>query len=268
MCGQISHFAATQAREKFERLSENRPSPFPFWYSGRMRWRGMDEAAPEQYATLKEALDERRSLMQQYVPPATQALLRGVVEHLRASHLADSALPIGSRSPEFELPDQQGKLVSSTALSANGPAVIFFFRGRWCPFCIAQLEAWNRLVPAISRSGIAVAAISPQTPHQVSLMQDQHRLDYPLLSDAGNQVARQFGIVYSVPEEQRALYKSTFVNLPFINGDVTWVLPIPATFAIDRNGSIVFASANPDYTIRPEPLEVLAAVERSRSDKL
>jgi peroxiredoxin len=232
-----------------------------------MRWRGMDEAAPEQYATLKDALDERRALMRQYVPAATQALHRGVIEQLRASELAKSALPAAARAPGFELPDQKGKLVSLTSLIANGAAVIFFFRGRWCPFCIAQLEAWNRLMPVISRSGIAVAAISPQTPHQVSLMQDQHRLDYPLLSDAGNHVARQFGIVYSVPDEQRALYKSTFVNLPFVNGDESWELPIPATFAIDRSGAILFSSANPDYTERPEPLEVLEAVEKSRSDR-
>src|SRR5690349_18982664 len=219
-----------------------------------MRWRGMDEAAPEQYASLKDALDERRSLMQQYVPEATQAVHRAVIEQLRAPDLAKVALTAGSRAPGFELLDQKGQLVSLKSLIANGPAVIFFFRGRWCPFCVAQLEAWNRLMPSIARAGIALAAVSPQTPHQVALMQDQHRLEYPLLSDSGNKVARQFGIVYAVPDEQRALYKSTFVNLAFLNGDESWELPIPATFAIDRNGEVLFSSADPDYTQRPEPM--------------
>src|SRR3954469_631029 len=123
-----------------------------------MRWRGMDEAQPEQYATLKEALDERRQLMQQYVPAATQALHRGVIEKLQASDLSKAALPVGAKAPQFELSDQKGQLVTLTSLTANGPAVLFFFRGRWCPFCIAQLEAWNRLMPSISRAGIAVAA--------------------------------------------------------------------------------------------------------------
>jgi peroxiredoxin len=232
-----------------------------------MRWRGMDEAQPEQHATLKEALDERRTLMQKYVPEATQALHRRVVEQLQASDAAASALPVGSAAPPFELPDHNGKPVSLVSLIANGPAVLLFFRGRWCPFCIAQLEAWNRLMPSISRSGIALAAVSPQTPHQVSLMYDQHRLEYSLLSDAGNQVARQFGLVYSVPDEQRLIYRRTFVNLPFVNGDESWELPIPATFAIDRGGVVLFSSANPDYTQRPEPAEVLVAVENARSDK-
>ena len=228
----------------------------------------MDEAAPQQYATLKEALDERRSLMQRYVPEATQALHRRVVEQLQASRAATSVPTVGSKAASFQLTDHGGKAVDMPSLTANGPAVLLFFRGRWCPFCIAQLEAWNNLMPSISRAGIAVVAISPMTQHQCFLTRDQHRLDFPLLSDAGNKVARQFGLVYSVPEEQRLIYRRTFVNLPFVNGDESWELPIPGTFAIDRSGQVLFSSSNPDYTIRPEPLEVLAAVESSRSDRL
>ena len=227
----------------------------------------MDEAEPEQYATLKEALDERRSLMQQYVPAETQALHRGVVEQLQARDVAGSALPAGAVAPQFELADHNGKAVTLAALIASGPAVLMFFRGRWCPFCIAQLEAWNRLMPSVSRAGIAIAAISPMTQHQSFLTRDQHRLEFPLLTDAGNHVARKFGIAYSVPEEQRLIYRRTFVNLPFVNGDETWELPIPATFVIDRGGTVLYSSANADYTVRPEPLDVLAAVESGRSDK-
>jgi peroxiredoxin len=91
-------------------------------------------------------------------------------------------------------------------------------------------------------------------------MRDQHRLAFSLLVDAGNRLARQFGLVYRVPDEQQGLYRSTFVNLPFANGDPSWELPIPATFVIDRDGSILFALANEDYTDRPEPLEILSAV--------
>lgn len=232
-----------------------------------MRWRGLDEAQPGQYTTLKQALDERRALMQQYVPEDTQALHRRVVDQLVDARLAASALPMGATAPQFELPDHNGVPVRLATLIESGPAVLFFFRGRWCPFCVAQLEAWSQLIPAISRSGIAVAAISPMTPHQSFLTRDQHRLEFPLLCDLGNKVARQFGIVYSVPDEQRAIFRRTFVNLPMVNGDDSWELPIPATFGIDRQGKVLFSSANPDYTQRPEPLEVLEAVEGSRSDR-
>ena len=232
-----------------------------------MRWRGMDEATPEQYATLKDALDERRALMQQYVPAATQALHRRVVEDLQGKNFGSASPAVGGTAPAFDVIDHDGGTVSLSSLTTNGPAVLLFFRGLWCPFCVALLEAWNRLMPAITRAGIALAAISPMTQHQSFLTRDQHHLEYPLLSDAGNKVARQYGIGYSVPEEQRLTYRRTFVNLPFVNGDESWELPIPATFGIDRNGKVLFASVNPDYTVRPEPLEVLAAVESARSDK-
>ncbi len=89
-------------------------------------------------------------------------------------------------------------------------------------------------------------------------MHDQHKLAFPLLVDAHNDIARQFGLVYRVPEEQQAIYRRTFVNLPFVNGDDSWELPIPGTYVIDRDGMIRFASANEDYTERPEPLEIMA----------
>jgi peroxiredoxin len=96
-------------------------------------------------------------------------------------------------------------------------------------------------------------------------MADQHHLRFPLLSDFHNEVARQFGLVYRVPDEQQALYRRTFVNLPLANGDDSWELPIPVTFVVNQDGTISSADANPDYTVRPEPLEILARLEHDRS---
>ena len=112
----------------------------------------------------------------------------------------------------------------------------------------------------IAAVGASIVAVSPQTQKQAFFMHDQHKLAFPLLVDARNLLARLFGLVYRVPDEQQALYGRTFVNLPFGNGDSSWELPIPATFVIDRDGTILFASANEDYMERPEPLEILTAV--------
>jgi peroxiredoxin len=124
------------------------------------------------------------------------------------------------------------------------------------------MEGMNRILPEIEGVGAALAAISPQTVKQCFLMADQHGLLLPVLSDAGNRVARRFGLVYRVPDEQQAIYRRAFINLPFTNGDESWELPIPATYILDRDGSVLFASANEDYTERPEPAEIL---ERVRS---
>ncbi len=181
-----------------------------------------------------------------------------MIAELREQGISRQALAVGARAPSFELKDHNGKTVSSAELLNKGRLAICFFRGRWCPFCVGQLEAMNRILPRIRSAGAELVAISPQTVQQSFFMADQHRLSFPLLSDAGNQVARQFGLVYRVPDYQQALYRRTFVNLPFINGDESWELPMPAVYVVDRDGTVLFAAVNPDYKERPEPEEVLA----------
>jgi peroxiredoxin len=121
----------------------------------------------------------------------------------------------------------------------------------------ASWEAMQQVLAQIHAAGAKLVAISPQTVQQNFFMADQHRLEFPLLSDTGNRLARTLGLVYRVPEAQQQLYRRTFVNLPFVNGDDSWELPIPATCILDRGGSVLFISANADYTDRPEPAEIV-----------
>jgi peroxiredoxin len=119
------------------------------------------------------------------------------------------------------------------------------------------MEAMNLVLPQIEQAEASLVALSPQTGKQSFFMHDQHKLRFPLLSDARNGVARQFGLAYRVPAAQEAVYRRAFVNLPFTNGDESWELPIPATYILDRDGTVLFASANEDYTERPEPAEIV-----------
>jgi len=223
-----------------------------------MKWRSLEESiATSDVRRLKEQLAARKALADAYVPAETQAIHAGVVQQLRDSGILNRVLPVGSPAPSFELEDQNGRIVSSRELLQSGRLVIIFFRGRWCPFCVAQLQAMNAVLPQLKQAGAALLAISPQTRTQCSFMADQHKLGFPLLSDAGNIVARSFGLVYRAPQEQQAIYRRAFVNLPFLNGDDSWGLPIPATFIIERDGSLLYVSADPDYIQRPEPDELM-----------
>jgi len=223
-----------------------------------MKWRSLEESTPgADTRSLHEIFGERKQLIARYVPPETQEVHTRVIAELKERHLAESVLAAGAKAPHFELPDHNGRLVSSVDLLRRGPLVICFFRGRWCPFCVGQLEAMNLILPQIEHAGAALLAISPQTVQQSFFMADQHKLGFPLLSDAGNQVARQFGLVYRVPDEQQAIYRRAFINLPFANGDDSWELPIPATFILGGDATVLYASANEDYTERPEPAEIL-----------
>ncbi|SRR6266496_3235095 len=262
-----------------------------------MKWRSLQESSPESGTRrLYEIYADRKELIAKYVPPEIQAIHARVVDELRASGIADRTLQRGSRAPAFELPDHNGKLISAAELLNKGPLVICFIRGRWCPFCVGQMEAMNAIVPELEKLGASLVGISPQTVHQSYLMADQHKLQFPLLSDAGNQVARQFGLGYRLPEYQQEIYRRVFVNLPFVNGDESWELPIPGTFIVgdkslnhrehvgaQRNATeenstkgtfgeksscdslITYASANPDYTDRPEPADILSRIPQVSS---
>jgi peroxiredoxin len=223
-----------------------------------MKWRSLEESAPgTDTRSLQNIFAERNALIAKYVPPDIQAVHTRVISELKKSSFKQNVLPVGSKAPAFELNDHNGTPRSSTEMLTKGRLAICFFRGRWCPFCVGQMEAMNLLLHQIEQAGASLVAISPQTVQQSFFMADQHKLRFPLLSDAGNQVARQFGLLYRVPDDQQAIYRRSFVNLPFANGDNSWELPIPATFILDRDGTILYASSDEDYTRRPEPQEIL-----------
>src|ERR1700691_4606570 len=227
-----------------------------------MKWRSLDESTVQpNLRSLGEVLFERKESIAKYVPAETQGVHARAIEELKQKRLAANALPVGANIPEFQLQDQDGKIVSWPNLLARERLVLCFIRGRWCPFCVAQMEAMNVILPEIEKAGATLAAISPQTVKQSYFMHDQHKLRFQLLSDAGNRVARQFGLTYRVSQEQQALYQRTFVNLPFVNGDESWELPIPATYIIERDGTVLYASANEDYTERPEPTDIVSILK-------
>ena len=223
-----------------------------------MKWRSLEESTRgTDIRPLREIFAERKQKIAQYVPAATLEIHARVIADLRSQGLAANSLAVGDKAPPFTLPDHNGKPVSSDDLLTRGRLVLCFFRGRWGPFCCGQMEAMNQIVPAIQEAGASLVAISPQTVKQSFFMADQHRLRFPLLSDAGNAVAHQFRLVHRVPDEQQAIYRRAFINLPFTNGDESWELPIPATYILDRDSTVLYRSANEDYTERPEPTEIM-----------
>jgi peroxiredoxin len=225
-----------------------------------MKWRSLEESGQNQdNRLLRDIFAERRALIVKYVPAEVREIHARVVAELRKTPRA--VLAVGAAAPAFQLKDHNGALVSSSEMLQKGRVVVCFFRGRWCPFCVGQLESMNLILAEIQAAGAVLIAISPQTVQQSFFMHDQHKLRFPLLSDEGNAVARQFGLVYDVPDYQQAIYKRAFVNLPLANGDESWQLPIPATYILERDGTVGFGSANEDYSERPEPGEILRTLQ-------
>ncbi|SRR6266567_1835349 len=209
--------------------------------------------------TLQDQLDEITANTRQLVQAERLAVGERAVAELFATGIEDRILPVGAQAPEFALKDSNDKLVRSTDLLDLGPLVIKFFRGRWCSYCVTELETWRDLYGQLRERNALMVAIGPQIQRQSDFMAGQHGLPFPVLSDPGNSVAEQFGLVYSVPKYHQTYYRSILVNIPFVNGDESWRLPLPATYVIARNGRILFAEAHADFRVRPEPEEALAA---------
>jgi peroxiredoxin len=229
-----------------------------------MDWRGAakgESTVPAVEVSLRERLREIHERSRALIGAERMAPVDRAIAELEQSGLVDRILPVGAKAPEFALPDQNGKLISSAELRATGTRIINFYRGRWCPYCVATLEIWQQLLPRVREAGASLVAISPQKPQHTFFTADQHKLTYPVLSDAGNAVARQFGLVYRLPDYLQQHYSRVFINLPNSNGDQSWELPLPATYVVGQNGVVLYAKASADFTQRPEPEEVLAAIQ-------
>lgn len=214
--------------------------------------------------SLQDQLDEITANTRSLVQPDRLAVGERAVEELFATGIEDRILAVGAIAPAFALRDSNGRMLRSEDMLALGPLVVKFFRGRWCPYCMTELETWRDLYGRLRELGALLVAIGPQTERQSDFMVGHHGLPFPVLSDPGNKMAEQFGLAYTIPEYHRSYYRSILVNIPFVNGDESWRLPLPATYVIGRDGRVLFAEAHADFRVRPEPEEVLSVVSRAR----
>jgi peroxiredoxin len=213
--------------------------------------------------SLNQQLDSLTAKLRAMVPPDRLLVVDRFAEELVKSGLADRALKAGDLAPSFELPDGDGMLWRSEDMLRGGPLVIVFYRGRWCAYCNAQLSALQEIHQQIAAAGASLVAISPQTQKHSYMTRDMHKLRFPVLSDQGNQVARQFGLVYRLSPEMQAMYESIMTKLPGYNGDQSWELPLAATYVVQPDGKISWAGVDADWRHRPEPKELLQVVTDS-----
>ncbi len=197
------------------------------------------------------------------VPPSVVDTMHRATDELIASGAANRALKAGDKAPVFTLVDPDGKPVSSADLLAKGPLIVSFYRGVWCPYCNMELQALQAALPEFERQGASLVAISPQTPVNSRKSVRQNGLGFPILSDPRGEVAAAFGLRFAMPDYLIELYKGFGNDLPLVNGDPSWTLPMPARFVIGEDGVIAYAEVNPDYTRRPDPEELLPALRRT-----
>ena len=221
--------------------------------------------------SLQDQLDRITQNTRALVQPERLAVSEKATEDLFNTGIEDRILQVGAQAPAFTLEDAlTGKPIRSADLLALGHLVINFFRGRWCPYCITELETWRDLYPQLRERRALLVAISPQTTRQNDFTLQQHQLPFPLLADPGAAIAEKFGIAYTIPQQYRSYYQSIVVNIPFSNAglsyhnatEASWRLPLPAVFVLNQDNTIAFAEAHADFRVRPEPTDILATLDR------
>ncbi|MFF4224247.1 peroxiredoxin-like family protein [Streptomyces abikoensis] len=204
------------------------------------------------------AVHENRS---QWLPAETIEVMDRNGRELAISGLAERALGVGATAPRFTLPAATGQYVALDGLLAHGPVVLTFYRGAWCPFCNLALRALQEQHDAITARGARLVAVSPQIPDESLTLTEKERLAFDVLSDIGSEVAARFGIAFDLSDELGTLYDQLGFDLERVNASHSRTLPLPATFLIDRTGTIRWTFVQADYTLRAEPADILAALD-------
>lgn len=215
--------------------------------------------------TLTQQLADYKAAFIQRVAPERVALMESATEDLKVTGIETSALQVGGLAPDLTLPDAVGHPVRLADLWQQGPLVLIFYRGGWCPYCNLELRAWQQHLAALAAHGARLVAVSPQTPDNSLSTAEKNELAFPVLSDSSLAAATAFGIAFQMPQSLIDLYSKVGHDLPVLNGNGQWVLPLPATYVIGRDGRIVFAHIEADYRQRAEPADVMAAIARSRA---
>lgn len=214
----------------------------------------------------KEEFIELRKQLNEVMPAESMELLDNDALRMHKEYTGPLKLKVGERAPAFSLQNASGRTVSLAEYLKKGPVIITFYRGVWCPYCNLVLNAYQRILPEIKRQGSTLMAISPQTPDQSLTTREKNKLEFEVLSDKGNIVARQFVQVFEGNEAVTAEALKLGVDFNEFNDSEKVELPIPAVYIIDRDGTVVFAkSEGGDYRYRVEPREILEVLAKITS---
>lgn len=212
---------------------------------------------------LAEQLQRFRKGVESRAAPADVLALRQADAEAAAVWAGRPMLQPGTVAPDFALLDQHDTTIHLADRRTQGPVVLVFSRGGWCPFCTLVLRAWQDALPALHDAGGDLLAILPERVDACSRTAERDLLAFPVLSDPGSRVAEIFGLVGELPKVVRPLYVRLGHDLPIMYGTGDWRLPVPSTVVIGRDGRVIMAHADPMLSDRLEPFTVIDAVRRS-----
>ncbi|TXF88421.1 AhpC/TSA family protein [Neolewinella aurantiaca] len=194
--------------------------------------------------------------------PEFMAGVDAIIAEAKAFNKGEKAIKVGEAAPGFDLPDPEGKSISLADLLAEGPVVVTFYRGSWCPYCNLQLRALQNRLSEIRELGASLVAISPEVPDGSMTKNEIQKMDFIVLSDQDAKVASDYGVAWKVPEfliEHMEVGRN--LDLKKINNGNGDIMPIPATFVLGSDGMVKWNYVDVDYRTRSEPDEIIEALK-------
>lgn len=205
---------------------------------------------------LKAVADEVRRLSPEFAD-----IVDRMVARLVANNVGQSAPQPGEPMPDFILPDEGGRLVRLTDLLDKGPVVLSFHRGHWCPYCRLNADGLAKIAPEVESLGAQIVAISPEKGRYGAELKSYAKAPFPVLADINNGYALELNLLFWVGDEKRRAMEAGGYDIAPYQGNETWMLPIPATFIVGRDGVVKARYIDPDYRRRMDLDELLAALK-------
>ncbi|MEE4260098.1 MAG: peroxiredoxin-like family protein [Bacteroidales bacterium] len=213
------------------------------------------EMNKDENTSLKSKLEEKKANFELKADDHKKRAYKEGIESVENSGIVASAKQVGNKAPDFTLNNALGNPVSLSDYLKEGKVVLTWYRGGWCPYCSLTLNALKEELANFKANGATLIALTPELPDESISTSEKHHLQFEVLSDIGNKVAREYGIVFKLTDEVAAMYNQSF-ELNRYNGDESNELPLAATYIIDEKGEIVYAFLDADYRNRAEPSEI------------
>ncbi|MEO6637182.1 MAG: peroxiredoxin-like family protein [Ginsengibacter sp.] len=168
-----------------------------------------------------------------------------------------TGLQVNDKAPEFTAKDQNGKIISLKDKLTNGPVVLIFYRGQWCPYCNKELTNLEDSLSLLTAKGAELIAITPEQPANVEETITKTKASYSIITDDNLKIMKDYDVAFAVDPETIEKYKSYGIDFSIANGNNGANLPIPAVYIIDKKGNIIYRYFNADYTKRPGVMEIV-----------
>lgn len=222
-----------------------------------------EETMTPDSTSLQDILDEKKAGFNAKADSVKKQVYADGIQAVIDAKITESALQKGDKAPNFNLKNATGESVSLYTELEKGPVILMWYRGGWCPYCNLTLKAMQDMLPMYKAGGAQLFALTPESPDKSMSTTEKNELDFEVLTDSDNTIAKEYGVVFELTDEVKAYYENGF-GLSDYNGNDKGELPLAATYVIGTDGVVTYAFLDADYRNRAEPIAVLNALTQTK----